>query len=119
MAVEFSFYCRYSHYLSGNCCFCNSLWLWQNAFQIPRPYLLYSNGDFYVPGVVNLIPSYKIIETFGWVNSSLAMIIPGLAGMGNIFLVRQFMKGIPLEFDESARMDGADEFTIFLRSSFR
>ena len=65
------------------------------------------------PGVVNLIPSYKIIETFGWVNSSLAMIVPGLAGMGNIFLVRQFMKGIPLEFDESARMDGADEFTIF------
>ena len=43
------FYCRYSYYLSGNCCFCNSLWLWQNAFQIPRPYLLYSNGDFYVP----------------------------------------------------------------------
>ena len=66
------------------------------------------------PSVVNLIPSYKIIETFGWVNSPLAMIIPGLAGMGNIFLVRQFMRGIPLEFDESARMDGADEFTIFL-----
>ena len=74
-------------------------------------YLLMGISMF--PGVVNLIPSYKIIETFGWVNSSLAMIIPGLAGMGNIFLVRQFMKGIPLEFDESARMDGADEFTIF------
>ncbi|WP_375178870.1 carbohydrate ABC transporter permease [Enterococcus rotai] len=67
------------------------------------------------PGVVNLIPSYKIIETFGWVNSPLAMIIPGLAGMGNIFLVRQFMKGIPKEFDESARVDGADEFTIYSR----
>ncbi|EME3477725.1 carbohydrate ABC transporter permease [Enterococcus faecium] len=74
-------------------------------------YLLMGISMF--PGVVNLIPSYKIIETFGWVNSSLAMIVPGLAGMGNIFLVRQFMKGIPLEFDESARMDGADEFTIF------
>lgn len=67
------------------------------------------------PGVVNLIPSYKIIETFGWVNSPLAMIIPGLAGMGNIFLVRQFMKGIPKEFDESARVDGASEFTIYSR----
>lgn len=65
------------------------------------------------PGVVNLIPSYKIIESLGWVNSPLAMIIPGLAGMGNIFLVRQFMKGIPKEFDESARMDGAGEFTIY------
>lgn len=67
------------------------------------------------PGVVNLIPSYKIIETFGWVNSPLAMIIPGLAGMGNIFLVRQFMKGVPKEFDESARVDGAGEFTIYSR----
>lgn len=67
------------------------------------------------PGVVNLIPSYKIIETFGWVNSPLAMIIPGLAGMGNIFLVRQFMKNIPKEFDESARVDGAGEFTIYSR----
>lgn len=67
------------------------------------------------PGVVNLIPSYKIIETLGWVNSPLAMIIPGLSGMGNIFLVRQFMKGIPKEFDESARVDGAGEFTIYSR----
>ena len=67
------------------------------------------------PGVVNLIPSYKIIESIGWVNSPLAMIVPGLAGMGNIFLVRQFMKGIPKEFDESARMDGAGEFTIYSR----
>lgn len=65
------------------------------------------------PGVVNLIPSYKIIESFGWVNSPLAMIIPGLSGMGNIFLVRQFMKGIPKEFDESARIDGASDFTIY------
>lgn len=67
------------------------------------------------PGVVNLIPSYKIIESLGWVNSPLAMIIPGLSGMGNIFLVRQFMKGIPKEFDESARVDGAGEFTIYSR----
>ncbi|WP_423216340.1 carbohydrate ABC transporter permease [Streptococcus equinus] len=67
------------------------------------------------PGVVNLIPSYKIIETLGWVNSPLAMIIPGLAGVGNIFLARQFMKGIPESFDESARVDGASEFVIYSR----
>lgn len=67
------------------------------------------------PSVVNLIPSYKIIETLGWVNSPMAMIIPGLAGVGNIFLVRQFMKGIPESFDESARVDGASEFVIYSR----
>lgn len=65
------------------------------------------------PGVVNLIPSYKVIESLNWVNTAWAMIIPGLAGMGNIFLTRQFMKGIPKEFDESARMDGAGDWTIY------
>ncbi|WP_145029571.1 carbohydrate ABC transporter permease [Paenibacillus sp. Y412MC10] len=70
-------------------------------------------GISFFPGVVNIIPSYKIIDAFGWVNTSWAMIIPGLAGMGNIFLVRQFMKGIPGELDESARVDGAGDFRIY------
>ncbi|CAM4120837.1 carbohydrate ABC transporter permease [Lederbergia lenta] len=70
-------------------------------------------GISFFPGVVNLIPSYKIIDALGWVNTAWAMIIPGLAGMGNIFLVRQFMKGIPMELDESARVDGAGDFRIY------
>ncbi|PWU67868.1 carbohydrate ABC transporter permease [Gracilibacillus dipsosauri] len=70
-------------------------------------------GISFFPNVVNLIPSYKIIDILGWVNTPWAMIVPGLAGMGNIFLVRQFMKGIPMELDESARVDGASDFTIY------
>lgn len=67
------------------------------------------------PAVVNIIPSYKIVEALGWVNSPLAVIVPGLGGVGNVFLVRQFMLGIPKEFDESARMDGASDFTIYFK----
>ncbi|MEH6991839.1 carbohydrate ABC transporter permease [Neobacillus drentensis] len=67
------------------------------------------------PGVVNLIPLYKIIDSLGWVNSYLAAIVPGAAGVVNIFLVKQFMSGIPKEFDESARVDGASEFQIFIK----
>lgn len=70
-------------------------------------------GISFFPGVVNIIPSYKIIDIFGWVNTAWAMIIPGLAGMGNIFLVRQFLKGIPTDLDESARVDGAGDFRIY------
>ncbi|GAA3236899.1 carbohydrate ABC transporter permease [Nonomuraea helvata] len=65
------------------------------------------------PSVVNLIPSYKIVQTLGWVNSPLAMIIPGLAGVANVFLVRSFMAGVPRELDEAARVDGAGDFRIF------
>lgn len=67
------------------------------------------------PAVVNLIPLYKIIDILGWVNSPIAMIVPGAAGVFNIFLVRQFMNNIPTEFDEAARMDGANNFQILQR----
>jgi multiple sugar transport system permease protein len=65
------------------------------------------------PTVVNLIPSFKVVQTLGWVNSPLAMIVPGLAGVANIFLVRSFMAGVPRELDEAARVDGAGDFRIF------
>ncbi|KFI47492.1 carbohydrate ABC transporter permease [Bifidobacterium biavatii] len=65
------------------------------------------------PGVLNLIPNYKIIDTLGWTNTFLAVIVPGAAGVYNIFLVRQFVVGIPHELDEAAIVDGANEWQIF------
>ncbi len=65
------------------------------------------------PSIVNLIPLYKIVSSFGWVNTILAAIVPGFAGVTNIFLVRQFLLGIPREFDEAARTDGASEIKTF------
>lgn len=67
------------------------------------------------PAVVNLIPLYKIVDIFGWVNTPMAMIVPGAAGVFNIFLVRQFMDNIPKDFDEAAQIDGAGDFTIFVK----
>ena len=65
------------------------------------------------PGVVNMIPTYRIVATFGWINSYWSCIIPGLGNVANIFLVRNFMKGIPKEIDEAAEIDGAGDFRIF------
>lgn len=65
------------------------------------------------PMVANMIPRYRIIADFGWVNSYWACIIPGLGNVANIFLVRNFMKGIPKELDEAAEIDGASDFRIF------
>lgn len=67
------------------------------------------------PGIVNLIPTFRIVDTFGWVNTIWAAIVPGLGGVANIFLVRQFMRGIPMEYDESARIDGANDFQIYAK----
>lgn len=65
------------------------------------------------PQIVNLIPLYVIVDRLGWINTPFAMIFPGLAGVFNIFLVRQFMNNIPIQYDESARIDGASDFKIY------
>ncbi|XCB29024.1 carbohydrate ABC transporter permease [Arcanobacterium hippocoleae] len=72
-------------------------------------------GTMMFPTVLNLIPNYKIVDMLGWINTPLAVVIPGAAGVYNIFLVQQFVKGIPLELDEAARVDGANHWQIFTR----
>lgn len=66
-----------------------------------------------LPGVLNLIPNFKIVDSLGWTNTFLAVIVPGAASVYNLFLVKQFMDGIPKELDESAVVDGAGRFQIF------
>lgn len=67
------------------------------------------------PAITNVIPLYKIMHMFGWLNDLISLIIPGLAGVLNIFLIRQFMYGIPDAILESARIDGANEWKVFTR----
>lgn len=66
-----------------------------------------------IPGVINIVPNFVIITELGLYNSVWAMILPGLSGVGGVFLLRQFMMDIPKDFDEAARMDGATNFQIY------
>ncbi|MGQ9850363.1 MAG: carbohydrate ABC transporter permease [Aggregatilineaceae bacterium] len=68
-----------------------------------------------IPGVLFLIPTYVLMYNLGWVGRFEALIIPGAVSVFNIFLVRQFITGIPDELIEAARIDGARETTIFRR----
>lgn len=68
-----------------------------------------------IPGVLFLIPTYVLMYNLGWVGRFEALIIPGAVSVFNIFLVRQFISGIPDELIEAARIDGARETTIFRR----
>ena len=70
------------------------------------------------PSIVTIVPLYKIMHVFGWINSPLSLIFPGLANVFNIFLTRQFMIGIPDSLLESCRIDGAGDLTIFTRIIF-
>lgn len=66
-----------------------------------------------IPGMALLIPVYKLLGSMGLVNSYLGIIIPRMADVGGIFLLRQFFISIPKDLDNAARIDGAGEFRIF------
>ena len=61
-----------------------------------------------------LVPQFIVIRDLSLVNNFWGLILPTVGGGAfNIFLMRQFMLGIPTEMIEAARMDGANEFSIF------
>lgn len=66
-----------------------------------------------IPAMALLIPVYKLLGSMGLVNSYLGIILPRMADVGGIFLLRQFFISIPKDLDNAARIDGAGEFRIF------
>lgn len=62
-----------------------------------------------------MIPNFLLYKTLGLLNTLWALIIPGLASVFNILLVKTFFEQLPESVEESARMDGASNFTILFR----
>ncbi len=65
-----------------------------------------------------LIPFYFLINKLGLINNFWVYIIPGLVGVWNMILMRTYFKGIPLALEESARIDGANYWTVFFKIIF-
>ncbi|TCC58736.1 carbohydrate ABC transporter permease [Kribbella pittospori] len=68
-----------------------------------------------VPFFVRMLPIYSIFASLGWIDSYQGLIVPFLMDAYGIFLMRQFIKPLPDELIEAARVDGAGEFRIYLR----
>ncbi|PJN66515.1 L-arabinose transport system permease protein AraQ [Paenibacillus sp. GM1FR] len=62
-----------------------------------------------------LIPGYLLIRDLGLIGSFWVYIIPGVIGVFNMIVIRSFIEGLPEGILESARTDGAGEFTTFIR----
>ena len=72
-------------------------------------------GALVIPGQVAMMPLFLMLKQMGLVNSYAGAIVPGMAGIFGIFLVRQYARSIPDEMLEAARIDGAGEFRIFFQ----
>ena len=67
-----------------------------------------------IPWDVTMIPQYMEFNLFGWINTLKPLIVPAWFGSAYyVFLMRQFLMGIPKDFEEAARIDGANQFQIY------
>ena len=68
-----------------------------------------------IPGIINLVPLYKMIDSLGIKGNPLALILPGLGGVLYMMLIRQYFMSVPKELIEAAQLEGAGMFRIFLQ----
>ena len=66
-----------------------------------------------IPSQVTMLPLFLMLNKMGLINTYMGVIIPGMAGIFGIFLIRQFARTIPDSLIEAARMDGASDFRIY------
>ena len=66
-------------------------------------------------GYVTAIPNYLILNSLGWIDTYMSIIIPAFAAPMGLFLMKQFMEGLPMSLIEAAKIDGANEWRVFSR----
>jgi len=66
-------------------------------------------------GSVTAIPNYLLINKLGWIDTYWAIIIPAFGSSMGLFLMKQFMEGLPMSLIEAAKIDGANEWKVFTR----
>lgn len=101
----------------GNLLFCSMVGYALAKLQFPGKRILFALVlvTLMVPGVVTFMPLFVLVSNLGLVNTHAALILPFLAGAFGVFLMRQFIAGIPDELLDAGRVDGAGEWYIFFR----
>ena len=72
-------------------------------------------GTLMIPGVVTFVPLFVMVTNMGLTNTLTGMWLPFLAAPFGVFLMRQYILGLPDELIQAARVDGASELGIFVR----
>ena len=101
----------------GNLVFCSMVGYALAKMDFPGKKLLFGlvMVTLMVPGVVTFVPLFVLVSKMGLLDSYAALILPFVTAPIGVFLMRQFMAGIPDPLLEAARIDGAGEWRIFTR----
>lgn len=68
-----------------------------------------------IPPQVIMIPMYRLMVGFGWIDTYFALIVPFLVTPFGVFLMMQYIRGLPVEIEEAARIDGTGELSLLFR----
>lgn len=85
----------------------------KRRFPGARPLFWLILAAIMIPPQVTLIPLFFLVRDMGLNNTFQGLLLPGLADVIGIFLLKQFMQTIPSELEEAARIDGASEWQIY------
>ncbi|HYN34617.1 MAG TPA: carbohydrate ABC transporter permease [Ilumatobacteraceae bacterium] len=101
----------------GNLVFCSMLGYALAKLEFPGKRVLFAVvlATLMVPAFVTFMPLFVLVSNLELANTHAGLILPWVAGGLGVFLMRQFISGIPDELLEAARVDGAGEYTIFFR----
>jgi multiple sugar transport system permease protein len=72
-------------------------------------------STLFIPPIIFLMPNYLIVDYLRWIDTLLAVIVPTAAGAFGVFFLRQFFVSLPIELEEAALIDGANQFQVFTR----
>ncbi len=87
--------------------------LGRKHFKFRKQISLFLVITMYVSG--GLIPFFLLVRDLRLMNNFLIYILPGMLGAFNVIIIRSFMENLPEELYESAYMDGASDFTVFIK----
>ena len=102
---------------AGNLVFCSMLGyaFAMLDFKGKRPLFLAVMATLMIPGVVTFVPLFVLVANAGLINSLPGLFLPFLVSPFGVFLMRQFILGLPRDLLDAGRVDGAGELRIFWR----
>jgi multiple sugar transport system permease protein len=101
----------------GNLLFCSMLGYALAMLEFPGKRALFAlvMGTLLIPGVVTFVPLFVLVANAGLIDSLPGLFLPFLAAPFGVFLMRQFILGLPRDLLDAGRVDGAGELKIFAR----
>jgi multiple sugar transport system permease protein len=71
-------------------------------------------ATLFLPAFIFMMPNFEILNRLDWLDKIWSIVFPGAAGAFGVFFMRQFFSSIPMALEESARIDGASSWRIFV-----